>query len=196
VTYSLFFSKRNKAMGTTLQILGIAGSLRKQSFNRGLLRAAAEAAPSDCHIEPFDLSKIPLYNQDEEDILPSSVAEFKTKLRAAHAILIVTPEYNHSIPGVLKNAFDWGSRPYGDNSWEKKPVALMGASPSLQGTSRAQLHLRQVFSYLNMFPMNKPEFLVSEAQHKFDENGNLIDEKTREKIKEMLSEFITWIRRF
>lgn len=177
-------------MGKKIKILGFAGSLRKQSYNRGLLQAALEIAPATCSLEIFDLKDIPIYNQDEETKLPPSVASLKTKVRAADAILIATPEYNYSIPGVLKNALDWASRPYGDSAWDNKFVAIMGASPGMQGTSRAQYHLRQVFVYLNMHPLNKPEVMVPTAQDKFDAKGNLTDPKTRQKIAELLNALI------
>lgn len=173
-------------MEKKIKILGIAGSLRKQSYNRGLLQAAVEVAPSNCSLEIFDLEGIPLYNQDQEANLPPSVVNLKAKVRAADAILIATPEYNYSMPGVLKNALDWGSRPYGDNAWDNKPVALMGASPAVQGTSRSQYHLRQVFIYLNMHALNKPELMVGTAQDRFDSKGSLTDPKTRQKIAELL----------
>jgi len=169
-----------------LKILGIAGSLRKESYNRSLLQVATEVIPSNCTIEIFDLAGIPLYNQDIEVNLPAAVVELKKKVRAADAILIATPEYNYSIPGVLKNALDWGSRPYGDSCWDNKPVAIMGASAGLQGTSRAQYHLRQVFVYLNMHPVNKPEVMIPVAHEKFDKSNRLTDPKAREKISELL----------
>lgn len=169
-----------------MKILGFAGSLRKQSYNRGLLQAALEVLPVNCTLEIFDLAGIPLFNQDNEMQLPQAVVDLKAKVRAADAILIATPEHNYSIPAALKNALDWGSRPYGDNAWDDKPVAIMGASPSVQGTSRAQYHLRQVFVYLNMHPLNRPELMVGSAQDKFDSNGQLIDPKTRQKIAELL----------
>src|SRR3990167_9441513 len=162
-------------MEKKIKILGIAGSLRKQSYNRGLLQAALETLPLNCSLEIFDLASIPLYNQDEETHLPQAVSLLKQKVRAADALLIATPEYNYSIPGVLKNALDWGSRPYGDNAWDNKPVAIMGASPGIQGTSRAQYHLRQVFVYLNMHPLNQPELMVGTAQDRFDAAGRLTD---------------------
>ena len=112
-------------METPLNILGIAGSLRKSSYNRGLLRAARQLAPEGVSVEIFDLDGIPLYNQDDDGNPPARVMEFKERIRAADAILFVTPEYNYSIPGVLKNAIDWASRPYGDSAWEGKPVAVM-----------------------------------------------------------------------
>jgi chromate reductase len=181
-------------MEKKVKILGLAGSLRKQSYNCGLLRAALEIAPSNCSLEIFDLEGIPLYNQDEETNLPQSVVRLKAKVRAADAVLIATPEYNYSIPGVLKNALDWGSRPYGDNAWNNKPVAIMGASPGMQGTSRAQYHLRQVFVYLNMHPINQPEVMVGSCQDRFDAKGSLIDPKTRQKIGELLTALAAYVR--
>jgi chromate reductase len=177
-------------MGAKVKIVGLAGSLRKQSYNRGLLLAAQEVAPAQCTLEIVDLVGIPLFNQDEEGTLPPAVALLKAKVRAADAILIATPEYNYSIPGVLKNALDWGSRPYGDNAWDNKPVAIMGASPAMQGTSRSQYHMRQVFVYLNMHPLNQPELMIGSAQDKFDESGKLSDPKARKKIEELLKALI------
>ena len=181
-------------MAKKIKILGIAGSLRKQSYNRGLLKAALELAPSACSLEVFELDEIPLYNQDKEGKLPTAVALLKKKVRAADAILIATPEYNYSIPGVLKNALDWGSRPYGDNAWDGKPVAIMGASPAVQGTSRSQYHLRQVFVYLNMIPMNKPELMIGSASERFDAKGRLIDAKSRQKLTELLKALVEHAR--
>src|ERR1019366_8112237 len=125
-------------MAQPFTILGIAGSLRKASYNRAALRAAQQLAPESAKIEIFELDGIPPFNQDEEANPPGKVTLFKSRIRAADAILFVTPEYNCSIPGVLKNAIDWASRPYGDSAWEGKPVAVMGASGGPQGTSRAQ----------------------------------------------------------
>lgn len=181
-------------MGNKIKILGIAGSLRKQSYNRGLLQTALDVLPADCSLEIFDLVDIPVYNQDEETNLPKSVVQLKAKVRASDTILIATPEYNYSIPGVLKNALDWGSRPYGDNAWDNKPVAIMGASPAMQGTSRAQYHLRQVFVYLNMHPVNKPELMIGSAQDRFDAQGHLTDSKAREKIAELLTALVAFVK--
>lgn len=178
-------------MAAKIKILGICGSLRKNSYNLGLLKAALEVAPQDCQLELFSLQGIPPFNQDEEGRLPEAVALLKQKVRSSDALLIATPEYNYSFSGVLKNALDWGSRPYGDSCWDGKVVALMGASVSMQGTSRAQYHLRQVFVYLNMHPLNKPEFMLGTCQDKFDAEGNLIDPKARQKIKELLEVLIT-----
>ena len=121
-----------------VKILGFAGSLRKDSYNRSLLRAALELVPEEAELEIFDLEGIPLFNQDLENQPPEKLTEFKARIRAADAILIATPEYNYSIPGVLKNAIDCASRPYGDNAFEHKPVAMMGASIGFAGTARAQ----------------------------------------------------------
>jgi chromate reductase len=178
-----------------LQILGIAGSLRSGSFNRSALRAAQQLVPDDAEISIFDLKGIPVFNADEENPLPPIVADFKMKIRAADAILFVTPEYNYSIPGVLKNAIDWASRPYGDNSWEHKPVAIMGASPGMLGSARAQYHLRQTFVFLNMHPLNRPEVMIANADDRFDEKGNLTDENTREHIKKLLVSLVEWTRK-
>jgi len=182
-------------MENPVAILGFAGSLRKDSYNKAILRAAMELVPKDAKLEIFDLEGIPPFNQDLENRMPEKVKEFKAKIRAADAILIVTPEYNYSMPGVLKNAIDWASRPYGDNSFEDKPVAIMGASPGRIGTARAQYHLRQVCVSLNMHPINRPEVFVAFAHEKIDENGKLKDKETREIIRELLHSLISWTRK-
>jgi chromate reductase len=182
-------------MEKKIKILGFAGSLRKDSYNRSLLRAALEGVPKDGELEIFDLEGIPPFNQDLESQPPQKVKEFKAKIRAADAILIATPEYNYSIPGVLKNAIDSASRPYGDNAFEGKPVALMGASIGMLGTARAQYHLRQSFVFLNMYPLNRPEVMVPFAQEKIDKDGKLTDQKTKAKIKELVEALVTWTQK-
>jgi chromate reductase len=182
-------------MEKRINILGFAGSLRKGSYNRALLRAAKELMPGDAELEIFELDGIPPFNQDLEPAPPEKVKDFKKKIKAADAILIVTPEHNYSIPGILKNAIDWASRPYGDNSFEGKPAAIMSASTGMLGGARAQYHLRQVFVFLNMLPLNRPEVLVTFAAQKFDEQGRLLDEKARELIKTMLSSLVAWTRK-
>jgi chromate reductase, NAD(P)H dehydrogenase (quinone) len=144
-----------------VKVLGFAGSLRRGSYNKALLRAAADLLPEDMNLEIFDIEGITAFNQDTEENMPLKVKEFKAKIREADAILIATPEYNYSVPGVLKNAIDWGSRPYGDNSFDGKPVAIMSASVGIIGGARAQYHLRQMFVFLNMYPINRPEVIVS-----------------------------------
>jgi chromate reductase len=182
-------------MDKPVNILGFAGSLRKGSYNKALLRAAAELVPQDTTLEIFDLEGIPPFNQDLESAMPERVKEFKSKIKSADAILIVTPEHNYSIPGVLKNAIDWASRPHGDNSFEGKPVAVMSASTGMLGGARAQYHLRQVFVFLNMHPINKPEVLVTFANQKFDQDGRLTDEKARELTGKLLDTLVAWTRK-
>ena len=182
-------------MMTKFSILGLAGSLRKGSYNKTLLRAAMEMVPADAELEIFDLEGLPPFNQDLENQPPEKVKEFKAKIRAADAILIATPEYNYSIPGVLKNAIDNASRPYGDNAFDGKSVAIMGASIGMLGTARAQYHLRQSLVFLNMYPLNQPEVMVPFAQEKIDQNGRVTDPKTREKIKELLEALVIWTRK-
>ena len=182
-------------MDKQVNILGFAGSLRKGSFNKALLREAAKLVPSGAKLEIFDLEGIPPFNQDQESSPPERVKEFKVKIRAADALLIATPEYNYSIPGVLKNAIDYASRPYGDNPFEGKPVALMSASIGLLGGARAQHHLRQAFVFLDMHPINRPEVIVSFAPSKFDEKGNLNDEAAKILIRELLQNLVAWTKR-
>jgi chromate reductase len=181
-------------MSAKISILGFAGSLRKGSYNKSLLRAAQEMVPEDATLEVFDLEGIPPFNQDLENQPPEKVKEFKVKIRASDAILIATPEYNYSIPGVLKNAIDNASRPYGDNAFNGKPAAIMGASIGILGTARAQYHLRQSMVFLNMYPLNQPEVMVPLAQEKIDQNGRLTDQKTRGKIKELLEALVSWTK--
>jgi chromate reductase len=182
-------------MSEQITILGFAGSLRKGSYNRALLRAAAESLPEGARLEIFDLDGIPPFNQDLENQMPEIVKGFKAKIKAADAILIATPEHNFSIPGVLKNAIDWASRPYGDNSFEGKPVAIMSASTGMLGGARAQYHLRQTFVFLNMHPINKPEVFVTFARDKIDEQGNVTDETTRKIIQQLLESLVAWTKR-
>ena len=177
-------------MNNPISILGFAGSLRKGSYNKALLRAALELVPKSAKLEIFDLEGIPPFNQDLETEAPPIVKEFKTKIRAADAILIATPEYNYSFSGVLKNAIDWASRPHGDNAFEDKPVAIMSASISLLGGARAQYHLRQTFVYLDMYPVYKPEVFVASAHQKSDEKGNLTDEMAKKLIGELLENLV------
>jgi len=176
-------------MDRKITILGIAGSLRKASLNKSVLRAAQKLVPAEASIEIFELDGIPPFNQDEEKKPPQRVAELKAKAKAADAILFVTPEYNYSVPGVLKNAIDWASRPYGDSAWSGKPVAVMGASVGVIGTARAQYHLRQSFVFLDMDPVNQPEVMIT-AEKSLDDQGNLKDDKTRDLISKLLQNLV------
>lgn len=182
-------------METKLKILGFAGSLRAGSYNKSLLRAATNLMPEDSNLEIFDIDGIPAFNQDTENNMPEKVKDFKSKIREADAILIATPEYNYSVPGVLKNAIDSATRPYGDNPFNEKPVAIMSASVGMLGGARAQYHLRQIFVYLNMHPINGPEVIVPFAQNKFDTNGNLVDENTQMFVRQLLQNLVNWTRK-
>jgi chromate reductase len=182
-------------MSKAVRILGIAGSLRHDSYNRAALRAATQLLPEGATIDVFELDGLPGFNQDEEQNPPAKVADFKRRIREADAVLIVTPEYNYSIPGVLKNAIDWASRPYGDSAWNGKPVAIMGASIGAIGTARAQYHLRQMFVFLNMFPINQPEVMIGNASERFDAQGNLTDDTTKGLIRQLLQNLVEWTQR-
>lgn len=174
-------------MSTESEILGIAGSLRSGSFNKLLLRAAMEEAPAGMRIESFDLERIPFYNADiEKQGDPEPVVDFKRAVAEADGLLIAAPEYQHGIPGVLKNALDWASRPPGDSPLNRKPVAAMGASPGISGTIRAQLQLRQTLFYNRCLIVGRPEVVVAKAREKFDDYGRLTDDQARELIGELL----------
>lgn len=177
------------------KILGFAGSLRKDSYNKALLRAALDVLPEGVELEIFDLEGIPPFNQDLESNPPQIVTDFKTKIRAADAILIATPEYNYSIPGVLKNAIDWASRPYGDNAFEEKTAAFMGASIGMIGTARAQYHLRQCCVFLNMHPLIDTEVMVPFVSDMVDDSGRVTDKKTIGKIRELIESLVSWTKR-
>ena len=182
-------------MEKQVKILALAGSLRKGSYNKTLIRSAVELAPENVTIEVFDLEGIPLFNQDNVNNPPTQVAEFKEKIRNADALLIATPEYNFSIPGVLKNAIDWASRPLQGNPLEDKPVAIMSASTGRLGGARAQYHLRQTFVFLNIHPINRPEVMLSNAAENVDANGRLTNEQTRTLIKQLIEALLTWTNR-
>src|SRR3984893_16286889 len=154
----------------------------------------ADRQPADAN-RLFQLNEIPMFNEDDEKHPPASVVELKKRIRSADAVLIVTPEYNYSILGVLKNAIDWASRPHGDSAWSGKPAAIMGATLGAVGTARAQQHLRQIFVALNLFLLNKPEVVIADAAHRFNEDGNLIDDPTKQLIQELLKNWVDWTRR-
>ena len=179
-------------MEKQFKILAFAGSLRKSSYNKALIRAAVELAPQNVAIEVFDLEGIPPFNQDFESTPVQRVIEFKTKIKNADALLIATPEYNYSIPGVLKNAIDCASRPYKDNSLKGKPVAVMSASSGKLGGARAQYHLRQSFVFLNMFPVNQPEVILASAADNVDGQGRVTNEQTRTLIKQLIEGLVDW----
>jgi chromate reductase, NAD(P)H dehydrogenase (quinone) len=177
-----------------VKILGIAGSLRKGSFNRALLKAAQGALPAGASLEIAELHGIPVFSEDDEKNPPQAAVDFKKKVRAADAILFATPEYNYSIPGGLKNAIDWASRPYGDSAWLGKPAAIIGASIGRFGSARAQYHLRQVCVYLDMPVINQPEVMIGNASEYFDQQGNLTHESSRKMLRELLEALVARTR--
>ncbi len=178
-----------------VKALGICGSLRKGSYNRAALRAAAELLPDGMTLDVADISQLPLYNEDVRQAgFPPPAQLLRDQILAADALLFVTPEYNYSISGVLKNAIDWASRPP-NQPFEGKPVGIMGATASLWGTTRAQYDLRKMCVYLNMFPLNKPEVLIAQAQSKFDAELKLTDKTTRDMIAQLLVALRDWTRR-
>ena len=183
-------SARVAAVARVFNVVGFAGSLRRGSFNRALLRAAAELAPSALHIVIHDLDGIPLYNGDIEAAgATPSVAQLRDAVRKADGLLIATPEYNHGVPGVLKNTIDWLSRPPGDSALNGKVAAVMGASPGMTGTARGQSQLRQAFVFTNTYALLQPEVLVGRAHEKFDADGRLVHQATRDFLGTFLQRF-------
>lgn len=173
----------------TTTILGIPGSLRRGSLNRALIRAAAELAPADTHIELADIADLPLYNWDveQESGFPESVQRFRDQIAAADAVLIATPEYNNSLPGALKNAIDWASRGGAESPLTHKPAAIMGAAGRL-GSVRAQLHLRTILMHNDLQVVQKPEVLVP-GREAF-ENGELVHERYRDQVQRLLEALV------
>jgi chromate reductase, NAD(P)H dehydrogenase (quinone) len=181
---------------TPLTFLGIAGSLRRASYNRGLIRAAVEVAPEGTRVIAYDLADIPMYNADvEAEGDPEPVAAFKRAIAGVDALVIATPEYNHCVPGVLKNAIDWASRPARSSVLTDRPVAIMGASSGGGGTARAQAHLRDGLTYTRGLVLPLPEVLVGHAASKFDDDGSLIDPSTRAEVRDLLVALAAWTRR-
>jgi chromate reductase len=178
-------------MNEEITIFGIAGSIRKDSYNRSALRAAKELMPAGVRLDIFDdLAEVPPFNEDTEFMPHPVVVDLKARIRNSSGVLIVTPEYNYGVPGVLKNAIDQASRPYGDSAWDGKPVAVMGASISMFGSARAQYQLRQSFVFLNMYPINQPEVMIPNAADQFDEQGKLTNETSRKLISQLLENLV------
>jgi chromate reductase, NAD(P)H dehydrogenase (quinone) len=179
-----------------IRILAIAGSLRRASYNRGLIRAATDLAPTGILVEVFDLTDLPLFNQDVEDAgEPASVVAFKQAMAQADALLVATPEYNHGVSGVLKNAVDWASRPRATSPLRDKSVAVMGASPGRGATARAQTQLRDAFVFTGACVMPQPELLIGTATEHFDQDGNLTDPALRASLAELVDALRVWTQR-
>jgi chromate reductase, NAD(P)H dehydrogenase (quinone) len=182
---------------SALRVVGIAGSLRRASYNKALLRAAQELAPERLRIETHEIAEVPLFNEDVEAAgVPPAVAALREAIAAADGLLIATPEYNHGTPGVMKNTIDWLSRPPRRSVLSGKPTAVMGASPGTTGTARGQSQLRQAFVFTNTPAMLQPEVLVGRAHERFDAEGHLTDEKVRSYLVMFLERFAEWIDRF
>ena len=177
-------------------IVAFAGSLRRGSYNRALIRAAVELAPAGMTIEPIEIGGLPFYDADvESQGDPPAVAAFKAALFRADGLLIATPEHNAGLPGVLTNAIEWASRLPGRSPLAGKPIAVMGASPSQVGTARAQLHLRQILAHAHARVLPPPELLVASAHKRFDAELRLVDETTRRVLGDLLKRFGRWIAR-
>lgn len=170
-----------------MNILGIVGSLRVDSNSGKILKAAQKLCPAGMVIRAYDWKDVPIYNEDDEANIPDAVKRLKEAVASADGILFVTPEYNHSVPGGLKNLLDWASRPYGQSSWQGKPVALVSSSTGALGGVRAQMDLRRMFGYFEMKLVQKPEVIIGNVNGKFDADGNLTDEKTGEFIGQLLA---------
>ncbi|HEY4151376.1 MAG TPA: NAD(P)H-dependent oxidoreductase [Chitinophagaceae bacterium] len=176
-----------------IKVAAFSGSLREESFNTKLVKAFQKLAPPGVTFNIIDISRLPLINEDLEADLPGTVRELHQSIESADAILLATPEYNRSYSPVLKNALDWGSRPEGQNKWNKKPALVIGCTPYALGAFGAQHHLRQVLVYLNMYPVQQPEFYLGNAGDKFNKEGELTDEPTKKLIAKLWEEYVTWI---
>ena len=184
-------------MAQRLKIAAIAGSLRSGSYNRMLIREAARLAPDHIEFTELEIGDLPLFNEDvEQNDYPEAATRLKRGLADADGLLIATPEYNYGIPGVLKNAIDWASRPANDTPLEDLPVALMGASVSFVGTARAQLALRNVFVFTKSPVLPGPEVLVAGASKQFDDQGRLTSEDTEDFVRDLVERFETFVRRW
>lgn len=178
------------------RIAVLVGSLRKDSYNKRLADAIAAMAPSRLEFHRVRIDDLPLYNQDQDENQAQPVRRMKQEIRAAHGVLFVTPEYNRSIPGVLKNAIDHGSRPFGDSAWEGKPAGVVGASPGAMGSALSQQHLRNVLASLDMPTLAQPEAYVQVRDGVFDNRGGVSDEPLRAFLREWLDRYAAWVDKF
>jgi chromate reductase len=182
-------------MASTRDVAVIIGSLRKDSFNRKVAHALSEVAPSPLKLEIVEIGKLQLYNQDSDANPSAEWAAFRERVRRADAVLFVTPEYNRSVPGVLKNAIDVGSRPYGKSAWDKKPAGIVSVSPGALGAFGANHHLRQSLVFLNMPTMQMPEAYMGGADKLFDAEGKLANPSTREFLSKYMQAFGAWVEK-
>ena len=179
----------------THRIALIVGSLRRDSYNRQLATAVTGLAPSSFSFEPVKIDDLPLYNQDNDDAQAAPVKRLKQAIADADAVLFVTPEYNRSIPGVLKNAIDHATRPYGQSAWEGKPAGVIGASIGAPGSSMAQQHLRNILAYLDMPTLGQPEVFIHVKDGMFGADGTIADADTRAFLQQWMDAYVAWVTR-
>ncbi|MFM0553294.1 NAD(P)H-dependent oxidoreductase [Paraburkholderia sediminicola] len=172
----------------------VVGSLRRESFNRQLAQAVISLAPSDFTFEFIDIGSLPLYSQDYDADYPEAGKHLKQRVEAADGLLFVTPEYNRSMPGVLKNALDWGSRPWGTNSWGGKPGAMIGTSLGATGTALAQQHLRNVLAYLDVATLGQPEVFIKHDAAAINEKGEILNDGTRKFLQTFVDRYVAWVK--
>ncbi|MEX2178156.1 MAG: NADPH-dependent FMN reductase [Gemmatimonadaceae bacterium] len=180
---------------TTYKVGYLIGSLSKNSINRKLAGALIRLAPKELEFSEIPIADLPLYNYDLDNAFPPTAKAFKDQVSAADALLFLAPEYNRSIPGSLKNAIDWGSRPYGQNAFARKPSGVIGASPGKIGTAVGQQHLRSILGYLNSPQMNSPEAYIQFEKGLVDDQGNVTNESTEKFLREFMQEFCNFITR-
>jgi chromate reductase len=173
----------------------IVGSLRRESFNRQLAHAVVSLAPADFSFEFIDIGSLPLYSQEYDADFPQVAKQLKQRIEAADGLLFVTPEYNRSMPGVLKNAIDWGSRPWGTNSFANKPGAVIGTSPGATGTALAQQHLRNVLAYLDVATLGQPEVFIKHDAAVINEKGEILNDGTRKFLQTFVDRYVAWVKR-
>ena len=178
----------------TYKIAVVIGSLRKDSFNRQLAHAVTALAPADFTFDYVDIGVLPLYSQDYDADYPEVARRFKQQIESADGFLFVTPEYNRSMPGVLKNALDWGSRPWGTNSWRGKPGAVLGTSVGATGTALAQQHLRNVLAYLDVALLGQPEIFIKHDASRINEKGEIVAEDTRKFLQGFMDTYVAWVK--
>ncbi|WJF91827.1 NAD(P)H-dependent oxidoreductase [Paraburkholderia bonniea] len=172
----------------------IVGSIRQDSINKQLARALTSLAPADFSFDFVEIGTLPLYSQDYDANFPEVARQFKQKIEAASGLLFVTPEYNRSIPGVLKNALDWGSRPWGKNAWAGKPGAIAGTSPGAVGTALSQQHLRNVLAYLDVSTLAQPEMFIKHNAAQIDDSGNIVNDDTRKFLQSFMTRYVSWVK--
>ena len=177
------------------KIAVLVGSLRKESFNRKMANNLMQMAPASMQMEILEIGNLPMYNQDLDESPPQAWTEFRDRLRKYDGVLFVTPEYNRSVPGVLKNAIDVGSRPYGKSAWDKKPAAVVSVSPGAAGGFGANHHLRQSLVFLNMPAMPAPEAYIGNASKIFDDAGKISVDSTKEFMQKFTDAFAEWVHK-